>query len=805
MNNIQKNFKAKSALRHRADGGRVSGPGGPVDDKVGPVMLSDKEYVLPADTVDAVGVQQLDALRAMTHTPAGLRRTGDNPERAAMMQKQYDQPVTGSAIPTHTALPLPATPPAPDTNPDHAFMYRDNLGDAIKGLRGKIPGLADGGMVRDRLDLRSPLLRTSAGGPLAPVKPVAPTVPGGNTLPAVRGPSTMIPNGPAAPGGGVPPIKDIPGEVLNRTGQPRMPAPAAPKAPAPKFGLRGLVGKGFGALGVGMAAKDMHDNGINWGNGSDMALSAGMMSNNPYIAGGSAIGATGKAVWSMLPDDTKESVKSGLASAPGTGGEKPGFNPRQQYQIGTNDPAPEPKIGGGAYDAMSDRIAKDALSHPATGVPAGTPAPAPVSAPRLTGTTVAPTPGYQTEALGKLGVPESVQKGPALEQGARTLATAGKGDQFQNLGAYGGDANLYGRANDPARPGRINDFVGVGAKATAESGLRGNTIPSDDWRVQRGRELLAQDAANPRRNKLYIGTADGELGSTEQRFGALQRELRQTYGRAGDRDLLAGALARVEGQKQKALSEEDAQRTLRRGQDITDGTERYKSDNTRESYKYTADATRDAKLSDGLRTATKGANAARLAAEKLYADNMKNMAETFATEERPASAILNMLARLPQEQQDAMMGMSAPEQQEYMASLIESATAGRNMEPGRDTGAMLQNGTLAGIAAGGASALRAGGFKPIPTAIAALGTAAGAYFTPKNKPSQLNSPLVLGEDDLPVVQRTTMSDVVSNGAFDVLTNKFYRDVAGNLVKASDLTADQLSGMIATGQLRPQSK
>jgi hypothetical protein len=63
--------QARSALQPStldfADGGKVSGPGGPTDDCVGPVMLSDKEYVLPADTVQAVGKQNLDKLRAATH------------------------------------------------------------------------------------------------------------------------------------------------------------------------------------------------------------------------------------------------------------------------------------------------------------------------------------------------------------------------------------------------------------------------------------------------------------------------------------------------------------------------------------------------------------------------------------------------------------------------------------------------------------------------------------------------------------------------------------------------------------------
>ena len=50
-----------------ADGGRVTGKGGRTDDQVGPVMLSDEEYVLPADTADAIGRDVLDQLRLHTH------------------------------------------------------------------------------------------------------------------------------------------------------------------------------------------------------------------------------------------------------------------------------------------------------------------------------------------------------------------------------------------------------------------------------------------------------------------------------------------------------------------------------------------------------------------------------------------------------------------------------------------------------------------------------------------------------------------------------------------------------------------
>jgi hypothetical protein len=53
--------------------GPVSGPGGPVDDKV-PAMLSDGEYVIPADTARAIGRDKLDKIVKKTHTPAAVQR-----------------------------------------------------------------------------------------------------------------------------------------------------------------------------------------------------------------------------------------------------------------------------------------------------------------------------------------------------------------------------------------------------------------------------------------------------------------------------------------------------------------------------------------------------------------------------------------------------------------------------------------------------------------------------------------------------------------------------------------------------------
>lgn len=53
--------------------GPVSGPGGPIDDKV-PALLSDGEYVLPADTTAKIGKENLDKLVKETHTPAAVQR-----------------------------------------------------------------------------------------------------------------------------------------------------------------------------------------------------------------------------------------------------------------------------------------------------------------------------------------------------------------------------------------------------------------------------------------------------------------------------------------------------------------------------------------------------------------------------------------------------------------------------------------------------------------------------------------------------------------------------------------------------------
>jgi hypothetical protein len=63
----------REVIDTKGRGGAIRGPGGPVDDKI-PAMLSDGEYVLPADTVQKIGVKKLDKIVKKTHTPAAEQR-----------------------------------------------------------------------------------------------------------------------------------------------------------------------------------------------------------------------------------------------------------------------------------------------------------------------------------------------------------------------------------------------------------------------------------------------------------------------------------------------------------------------------------------------------------------------------------------------------------------------------------------------------------------------------------------------------------------------------------------------------------
>ncbi len=117
MNNIQKAFKAKAQLglraaqgrqvQHMADGGGglrqqglVQGPGTGTSDSV-PAMISKGEYVLPADTVAALGKDKLDAIKDATHTPVNNGLRGAHFDNGGMPAGPAEQGLAGQPNPNY--------------------------------------------------------------------------------------------------------------------------------------------------------------------------------------------------------------------------------------------------------------------------------------------------------------------------------------------------------------------------------------------------------------------------------------------------------------------------------------------------------------------------------------------------------------------------------------------------------------------------------------------------------------------------------------------------------------------------------
>lgn len=156
--------------RFPARSGPVRGPGGPTDDKV-PAMLSDGEYVLPADTVKAVGVDKLNALRDATHTPTGKAKYQQGLRRYSDGDYVYRVDTKGNAIPTSNApggramIPAGPVPAAPLPGAPGSAAYRfvnaqttpaPSAPSAPSATKSAIriggAGLAAGGAIRGALD-----------------------------------------------------------------------------------------------------------------------------------------------------------------------------------------------------------------------------------------------------------------------------------------------------------------------------------------------------------------------------------------------------------------------------------------------------------------------------------------------------------------------------------------------------------------------------------------------------------------------------------------------------------------------------
>lgn len=132
--------KPKSALQRlfgMADGGEapdgeIKGPGGPTDDKVGPVMLSDGEYVLPADTVEAIGKDKLDAIREATHK--FVDSDDDGMANGGFLDEVTKRAKAGFSALRSAVTPAPAAPAPTPVRVNPGAGVDSRVGQAARGL-----------------------------------------------------------------------------------------------------------------------------------------------------------------------------------------------------------------------------------------------------------------------------------------------------------------------------------------------------------------------------------------------------------------------------------------------------------------------------------------------------------------------------------------------------------------------------------------------------------------------------------------------------------------------------------------------
>lgn len=243
----QDRMKAAFSKKNAATFGRAQtyapGPnqGGPVVDPAGagdvdtvPAVLAAGEYVLPADTVEQVGADQLDALKDATHTPVGKKNGGkvkgcaDGGVVQAIRNRprRIDEAVQADA----TGAPRPVAPAAKTIEQQTQEKVVQPVKDAIAKVK-SVFGMADGGRVlRDRAKNIDAVVDAAAGAP--PVSAPAPAAP---AAPA-----------PAAP------VSSLDAQVAAQQ------AAARAKAMAEK--PKGLIQRVFG----------MADGGLAWGRPGDL-------------------------------------------------------------------------------------------------------------------------------------------------------------------------------------------------------------------------------------------------------------------------------------------------------------------------------------------------------------------------------------------------------------------------------------------------------------------------------------------------------------------------------------------------------
>lgn len=468
------------------DGGRVEGPGGRTDDEVGPVMLSDEEYVLPGDTADAIGRDKLDAIRLATHEFKDARKESALRGRADGGDGWYDDM-------------MPMDHLADGGNPwivDSKGTVRPNaFGDAAAG-----PGYQ-----QPRLPPPQPGTAVQvAQPPMGQRPPIDITPPGSRTPPAAQV---------------VDAVTDVtPKTAMSRAGSALR---GAARVGAPVAGIAGAA-QAFDDQSTGYRDNFQNSVGAESPLGSVAADAARVLSNVGDAATFGLAGRTGRG----LSGIGNEGFINGFMSP----------SHRDQY--------------------MQDRTQQTmATAGGASAAPAA--AASPTSALRSDQGPAQPvTPGsYQSRRLSEMGVPLDVQNSkPVVDSvtgNTRDFLRTGGTGQYQNLGTYGGNGNIYGKAGDPSRPGRINNFVGVGAGASPSNEYNGSGANGAITSALRGPGSGPSSPGGSGGSGGNSGPADNSA-AINARYDKLAKNLSGMYGPKGQGNL-ARRLLELEQSRSGAL------------------------------------------------------------------------------------------------------------------------------------------------------------------------------------------------------------------------------------------------------------
>ena len=454
------------------DGGRVKGPGGRTDDKVGPVMLSDEEYVLPGDTADAIGRDKLDAIRLATHEFKDERKESALRGRADGGDGWYDDM-------------MPMDHLADGGNPwivDSKGTVRPNsFGGAAVG-----PGYQ-----QPRLPPPQPGTAVQvAQPPMGRRPPIDITPPGSRTPPAAQ-------------------VVDAVTDVAPKTAMSRAGSALRNAASngAPIAGIAGAA-QSFDDLSTGYRGHFQNSVGAETPLGSVAADAARVLSN---VGDAATFGLAGR-------------FGRGLAGIGNEGFINGFMSPSDRDQYLQNRTQQTMATAGGASAAPA------AAASPTSALRSDQGPAQPV------------TPGsYQSRRLSEMGVPLDVQNSkPVVDSvtgNTRDFLRTGGTDQYQNLGTYGGNGNIYGKADDPSRPGRINNFVGVGAGASPSNEV-GNTVQSPATAaITSALRGLGSGSSAPGAPSTGGGGGGVSVIGGEDRYDKLAKELRGMYSAKGQGNL----------------------------------------------------------------------------------------------------------------------------------------------------------------------------------------------------------------------------------------------------------------------------